>query len=500
MAERYVLSLDLGSSGLRAVLVPVDRPWAPIEGAALPYRVYRPRSTDALAARFVEAELRERLIRVAGEGMRAAGVRAADVTSMSVTAQRGGIALLRGDGTSAHIAPNTDLRAVFEGAEIDEEHGEAVYAATGHLPSLFFAPAKLRWWRNHRPRLSRGIARVATLGSWATLQLTGELVETPGQLAEAGLLDVSSGTPAAALLARLGFGGELVPRLSAEGEAMGMLRVDVAERVGLPARTPVYLAGPDAQTAALGMGAVVPGDVSVAAGWSTPVHLVTDKPIFDAARRTWATTHLIESHWVVEANAGDTGGTLDMVRRLVGPRAELSKLDSLIAKSRVGSNMLAAFWGPHALELASPGMHMGGLLAPTPITYNPLHAGHVARATVENIGYAIADCIALAAKVAGVRTARSMALGGGMANSAVFPQMLADIMNAPVRRHHHRSSAIGAAIVASRPRGEWAGAGRAVAAKAQTLDPDVRGVIEYQEHYPRWRRLRERLLALSDEL
>ena len=498
MAQQYILTLDMGSSGLRSLVAPVDRPWALTAEVGRPYRVYQPSRGESLARHFSPEELWRRLTGVLGDSLRASGVQAGEVAAVSVTAQRQAVAFLAADGATLYLGPNRDLRAVFEGAAIDERLAGQVYASTGHLPSLLFAPAKLHWWRSHHPRVQRRIHRVLTLGSWVAYRLTGEQADVASNLTEAGLADVAERN-SSALLPQLDVDPALLPPLVEEGDVIGKVTAQAAQETGIPPGTPVVLAGPDTQTALLGMGVVAPAGVGVVSGWSTPVQMVTEHPVFDERSRTWAGLHVLPGQWVAEANTGDTGGALDVVRRVLGPRAKAGRLDRLASHSRLGSNMVTAFWGPQALDLANPGMAMGGLLMPIPLTYNAIHAGHVARATLENIAYAIRESVDQLAAVTGGR-GRSLALSGGLAQSTIFPQLLADVLGEPVRLHHHRASAIGAAIAASVPRGQWEQAGKAAAARAALVAPDVRSALEYAELYERWLRLKARLQELSEEL
>ena len=319
------------------------------------------------------------------------------------------------------------------------------------------------------------------------------------ELAEAGLLDVGAGEVAVELLADLGVDAALLPSVVEDGAPVGVVSAEAAAKTGLPRGVPVHLAGPDTGAAMLGMGAAQVNDIGIAAGWSAPVRMMSAAPAFDGERRTWTGPSLPPGRAYVEASAGDTGGTLEMVRRLLGARAGGERLDRLVSQSRAGANMIAAFWGPHAMHLADPGVTMGGLLAPAPITYNPVRAAYVARATFENVAYAMRECVELVQSVTGAEP-RSIALGGGMAASALFPQMLADTLNAPVRRHSPLATATGAAIAASRPAGEWASAAREIARRGEIAEPDVRGVLTYAESFARWRRLRARLEEMSGEL
>ena len=498
MHQRYILCLDLGSSGLRSLLAPVAQPWALIPGVARPYRVFRSAGTDSLDRHFSPVELEGRVAAVLRDGLRASGVSATDVAAISITAQRQAVAFLAGDGSTIYVGPNTDLRAVFEGAALDERLTDPIHASTGHLPSFLFTPAKLHWWRRHHPRLFRRIHRVLTLGAWAAYQLTGEQADVPSQMNEAGLAGLVGRLPSA-LLAGLEVDPSLLPSLVDEGTAIGGIRSNVAQAIGLPTGTPVVMAGPDSQAALLGMGVATPGEAGVVSGWSTPVQVVTGQPVFDAQRRTWTGHHLPIGLWVAESNAGDTGGTLDMVRRMLGSRAKGNRLDRLAIQSRAGANLVTAFWGPHAMDMANTGVAMGGLLTPVPITYNAVHAGHLARATLENIAYAVHECLERLASVTG-RSAGRISLSGGLAQSTVFPQLLSDVLGVPIRLHHHRASAIGAAIAASVPRDQWPEAASRAADQAPVLTPDVRSTLEYSELYRRWLRLKAKLNELSSEL
>ena len=496
--QKYILCLDLGSSGLRSLLAPADQPWALVAGVARPYRVLRPGGAESLARHFSANELGQRVVGALRDGLQVSGVQPSQVSAISITAQRQAVAFLAGDGATIYVGPNTDLRAVFEGAALDESLAEQIYASTGHLPSFLFTPAKLHWWRRHHPRLSLRIHRVLTLGAWVAYRLTGEQADLPSLLNEAGLADVRTRQPLESL-AGLAMDPTLLPPFVDEGTAIGGLRGEAAALLGLSSGTPVVLAGPDTQTALLGMGVVSPGEVGVVSGWSTPVQAVTGQPTLDAQRRTWTGHHLLPGRWVAEATAGDTGGMLEMVRRILGSRAKGDRLDRLAIQSRLGANLATAFWGPHALDLANAGVAMGGLLTPIPITYNAIHAGHVARATMENIAYAIRECLERLAGVTGQPPAR-VAFSGGLAQSTIFPQLLADVLGTPVRLHHHRASAIGAGIAASVPRDQWESAAKLAARSGTPVTPDVRSTMEYAALYQRWLRLKARLNELSSEL
>jgi sugar (pentulose or hexulose) kinase len=498
VTDRCILTVDLGSSGLRAYAVPETQPWVALAGVDQRYRVISALDGESLWRRFAPKELRTRLLSALAEAASLVG-NTREISAISVTAQRGGTAFLDSDGREIYLAPNTDLRAVFEGAALDERLGPEIYATTGHLPSMFFTPAKLHWWREHHPRTATRVRAVATLGAWVVRELTGELAETPEQLAEAGLLDITTGAPSGDLLGRLEIDGDLLPRMVEAGKPTGVLTAAAAASTGLPGRTPVYLAGPDAQTAALGAGCAAHGDTCVIAGWSAPVQRVTAEPFVDAHRRTWAGLHPVTGRWVAEANPGDTGGTMDAIRRMLGPRMSNDRFDALAATAPERTQQVLAVWGPRALDLSSPGMSLGGLITPAPVTFDGIDRGTVARATLENIAFAIRECVALLDEVAPDAANDAIALTGGMARSSVFPAMLAAALGTPLRLHDSRAASTGAAVIASRPRADWPAAAAEIATHGEVIEPGASASLELGERYQRWCEIKSRLDAIAEE-
>lgn len=452
-------------------------------------------NTHGLAQSFNHRLLRAKLLEVLGKA--AADVDPRTVRSIAITAQRGAACFFDRSLRTIYAGPQTDVRAVFEGAAIDADHRAFIYRVTGHLPSMLFLPAKLAWWEKHHPATAHKIAYFAGLDAWAGLQLTGSLQDTRAGQAELGLIDISTTEPSDALMRLLRIEASQLASCVALGETSGQLTADIAQATGLPFRTPVHLAGPDAQAAGVGCGAVVAGSAHVAAGWSAPIQVTTSKPTFDEHMRTWADSHAIPGQWVVEANPGDTGRTTDAVRRVLGKRISIDRFYSLACETGQNEVLANAFLGPRALNLSDPGMTMGGILTPVPITQEKLDAAVIASATLNNVAFAIREGIELAREVAGVQ-ASPVALSGGMSQSSTFSTLLANTLGEPVRVQPH-STAIGAALIATTLRQELGSRAAELANLGVIVNPN-RSSLEGEERYTRWLRLRAKLDALADEL
>ena len=155
------LVLDLGSSRMRCVSVAGSRPAQAVEVASAPYPTVGARA-GGLDRSFNPRLLRRRLFDVLAKGAREVGP--GNVETVAVVGQRCAVCFFDAELRTVYAGPQNDIRAVFEGGAIDEEHGPLVHATTGHLPSLMLVPAKLHWWRTQRPRAASRIAKASGLG------------------------------------------------------------------------------------------------------------------------------------------------------------------------------------------------------------------------------------------------------------------------------------------------------------------------------------------------
>ena len=225
--NKYVLSLDLGTSAAHALLV--DRIGRPVAGSRAALRYHRPDGGSDLAKEFHPNEVMDAVGDAVGKTLRKGHVSPDRVSAVAVTSQGQGAVLIGPDNRELGCCPNIDLRAVFEGAALDDEAGGEIYATTGHFPSLLLAPARIRWFQAHRPDLMELASSVVSVGGWLGCRLTGEIASEAGLDCTLGLIDLSTRSHAISLLNRLKFPIELPPPVLACEEQLGSLRPKLTE-------------------------------------------------------------------------------------------------------------------------------------------------------------------------------------------------------------------------------------------------------------------------------
>jgi sugar (pentulose or hexulose) kinase len=493
--EQAIVVIDAGTSTIRCHVFSTDgaelaaghTPWPPsISPADLPLaREWNP----ALVLSAVYGLIKRVLGEVEG---------AVEPVAVAVTSMRQGVAFLDSQNRALYLGPNIDLRAVFEGAAIDEDNRDLVYRATGHLPSFFFTPAKLAWFRGNRPELFERTSAAVTIPDWLILQLTRELASEPTLAGEAGLLNVKTRQWATALLDTLGLPLDSSVQLNDAGTTVGLVTSEAAEATGLPAGILVCSAGADTQCAALGLGVTEPGQVAIVAGWSAPVQQVTASPALSLKKATWAGCHLVGDRWVAESSAGDTGRAYSWISEFTGH--SFDQLQALAESIEPGSEGTTAVLGPPKMDMSSVSLRTGGMLFPVPMTMNERGPGHLARAGLESAAYSIKTNLTQLNEVT-ERASLTISLGAGMAQSSLFCDILANVLDADILVLGHRSaSAAGGFVCAMTALGAYdslsQGAGRWFQEMSR-VSPSALIASEYEDHYERWLEASSALSALQ---
>ncbi len=411
------------------------------------------------------------------------------IAGVAVTSQRQGIALLDRDGKTLYAGPNTDMRAVFQGAAIDEDYSDLVWRTTGHLPSYLAAWARIKWFQEEQPDIFARISAVVTLSDWIAFRLTGELSVNHAAGVEAGLIELRTGERAGDIAKAVGLDGVSIPPSIASLVPTGILRADVADALGLRSEIPVFNAGPDTQTGLYGMGVTAAGATGIVAGWSCAVQRVVDSPLLDPERGLWAGRHVEPERWILEANLGIMGGAYSWLCGLIAPGEDpteaMTRLNQDALDAPVGGSGLTAHLGPALTNLSLAGLRAGGLIFPVPLALQAPAPGEMARAALESFGFAIKSGVERIDELSGTPSmpSGSLAVGGGMTRSSAFTELLASILGREIDVGGADVSLSGAAMLAGRALDGDAGPSDPVTSR---MSPDQTLVSDYEYLYEEW--------------
>ncbi|MBB2818745.1 UNVERIFIED_ORG: xylulokinase [Rhizobium esperanzae] len=256
------LGLDLGTSGVKAMLIDGDQTIVGSANGSLD--VSRPHSgwSEQEPAHWVRAA------QEAVAGLKAKHPKElAAVRGIGLSGQMHGATLI--DAADKVLRPCilwNDTRSHVEAAALDAD--PRFRALTGNIVFPGFTAPKLAWVRKHEPEVFAKIAKVLLPKDYLRLWLTGEYMSEMSDSAGTSWLDTGKRAWSSELLAATDLSEEQMPAL-VEGTAQaGGLRSELAAQWGISGDVVVAGGAGDNAASACGMGTVSDGAAFVSLGTS----------------------------------------------------------------------------------------------------------------------------------------------------------------------------------------------------------------------------------------
>jgi glycerol kinase len=457
MSLELLLALDLGTTGVRALLVTPE--------GRVPSRAYRPLSTAYPQPGWVEQdpeEMWERSVEVMREALSSARVEAGSVAAIGVVTQRSTIVAWDGR-TGEPLAPAISWQ--------DQRTAERVagFRAMGIPLNTMASATKFEWWLQNDPGIrkaaSLGALRLGTPESWLTFKLTGGEVHAtdPGHASCTALYDLANGCWADPLLKLFGVPGEALPRIV---PTSGVVGETPSALLGEP--VPVAARAGDQQAAAFAQGVHKPGDAKLTLGTSAMLDLHTGSEPAELVPGAyplalWTLCNGTQA-CCLEGTVITAGAALDWLAG-IGLAADAS---DVLRLAREAPSAEGVFFVPALQGLGTPFLDdratglLGGMTRGTGVT-------QIARAVLEGVVQRCVDlCEALGLGQVALR------VDGGLARSDILLQLIADLGGREVQRAAEtEATALGAAHLAGLATGVFASlaACRATIAPAEHFTP-----------------------------
>jgi autoinducer 2 (AI-2) kinase len=415
------------------------------------------------------------------------------ICGVVATSQREGCVFLDAGGEVLYAGPNLDARGVLEGMEAAERLGlEHLHALTGHTPPYIFPLARYLWFRKHHD--ASRVATLLMLNDWITYLLSGARVAEHSNAGESMLYDVSRRIWSDEILDAFDIPRAILPPLCVAGARVGQVTAAAAAATGIPEGTPVFAGGADTESALLGSGAYEGGQVGVVLGTTGPVQMVTEGPLLDPGARLWTSCHVVPERWVLESNAGDTGGAYQWLLDLVfgaHDAAAHAVAEAAMAGATPEARQVVCHLGPVVFNLGdmSPFKPAGFLFRFPLLHVDRPSRGDVLRAFMESVAFAVRGNWEQIAAVSG-HTLSALHASGGMTQSPTLVAALANTLGVPVRvATVPESASLGSAILAAVGAGLHPTIPEAVAAmvRVRTVHPEPTRGAEYDQRYRKWR-------------
>lgn len=412
------LGIDLGTSSIKTVLM--DETQRIIASSSAGQSVSRPHegwSEQAPAdwIRGIEDTLTDLHSRHASE--------MAAVRGIGLSGQMHGATLL--DASDQVIRPCilwNDTRSYLEAEALDTAR---VRELCGNIIFPGFTAPKLKWLAAHEPANIARLAKVLLPKDYARLWLTGEHVAEMSDAAGTAWLDVGKREWSDELLALTQLDQSHMPRLVEGTDESGMLRAELAQRFGLPAKVTVAGGAGDNAASACGMGTVTPGSAFLSLGTSGVLFAANEAYRPNAASAVHTFCHALPGSWHQMGVILAATDALNWLATAVNKQP--AELTTALEGSRVTPTKVIFL------------PYLGGERTP----YNDASArgvfvglGHatdeieLTRAVLQGVSFAFRDS-QQALSDSGTKLERAFAIGGG-SQSLHWLQMLATILKLPL--------------------------------------------------------------------
>ncbi len=491
----HLLAIDSGTTGTTALVVRPDGGVAASAHGELAQHFPRPGLVE-----HDPEEIWSLVVRVAGDAIGRAGLRAADVAGVGIANQRETtIVWERSTGRPVHPAIVWQDRRTTGTCARLAAAGTAQLVAdrTGLVLDPYFSATKIAWVLDHvdgaRARAERGELCFGTVDSWLTWKATGGArhVTDVTNASRTSLVDLASARWDPELLEIFGVPRAMLPEIRPSAEIVGESRSELLD--GAPVVVAALVG--DQQAALFGQACVTRGQTKNTYGTGSFVlqHAGHEVPsLRDGLLATVACTPSgSTTEYALEGSIFATGAAVQWLRDGLGVVRDASETEALAASLDGNDDV---WFVPALAGLGAPvwdARARGTLLGVTRGTSR----AHLARAVLESIAYQSRDVLEAMASAGEV--VAELRVDGGAAANGWLMQFQADVAGVPVDVASRReTTGLGAAYAAGLATGVWRSPAElsGVRRSARRFEPEMSG-RERDALYDRWLEARARALA-----
>lgn len=366
---------------------------------------------------------------------------------------------------------------------------EDFYNITGHPPFPFMAiPSKMLWIKNNNPEVYNGTAHFCSHHDWLTHEFgaTGYNIDV-SSAGRSGMMDTIKNEWSKQVLDTLGIKEEKLAKIVDEpGKVIGIVNHFASSMSGLPLGCPICMGSHDQDCCTLGSGGDEAGIAVMTIGTLGSFSYISDKPLRVESQDIVSNAKQGLGKWIIESCSVTSAASFKWFSEaLCNAEDEITNpkkcvtydmLSVAAGTSPIGCNNV--FFIP---ELAnSQGAFMGISLGTT--------KSDMARSVMEGISYSMKEAKMIEEHL-GFHN-KEIRLAGGVSNSALWCQMLADIFQRTILVNScNEVGCLGAAIFAGVGVGKFKSVHEGVKKMVhfeKRYEPCKKAGAEYEEIYKLW--------------
>jgi len=484
-SKTLLLGLDVSTTGAKALLI--DDKGGIVSSATTPLTLSTPRP---LWSEQEPADWWAGMTTSIRQALEEAGASGDDVAAIGLTGQMHGLVLLdeQGEVLRPAILWN-DQRTGDQCDEIRRRLGKKrLIQITGNDALTGFTAPKILWVQENEPEVFAKARHVLLPKDYIRYKLTDAYAMDRAGGAGTILFDLASRTWSDEVIGALDIPAEWLPPTFDGPEITGHISAAAAAETGLAEGTPVVGGGGDQAAQAVGVGAVQPGIIALTLGTSGVVFATTESPLVEPEGRLHAFCHAVPDRWHFMGVMLSAAGSLQWYRDTLAPDVDFDDLLAETATVPPGSEGLLFL--PYLTGERTP--HPDPLARGAWVGVTVRHTrAHMTRAVLEGVAFGLKDSFTLIQE-AGLATIEQVRVSGGGAKSALWRQVLADVLNVElVTVNTTEGAAFGAALLAGVGAGHYDDVPSACEAMIQVTGRTTPGdaAATYPAYYERYQAL-----------
>ncbi len=461
MQKKYLIGVDLGTSGTKAALYQIDGKL--ISDATVEVPLYYPKPG------VVEQENEDFYSSAAHtvkKCVESSGVDPDAIAAIAFDSQMAGVGLIDEDFKPVSRFDSwLDMRCQPYIEWMDKEAGDRITQLTGCPPTCDHGP-KMLWWKDEQPDIYQRTAKFVMPGAYVAGRIAGLSADQAfidhTYIHFSGFSDALREEWSDELCGRFGLDMNKLPRIIDSCTIIGEVLDASAKEFGLAPGTLIAAGAGDTAANALGAGIVNPGMLFDVAGTAAVLAGCTNKFVADIRNRALITMRsVIPGLWNPLAYIGGGGIALRWFRDQFYNRARSKSLSiqgedlypQMISQAEsIAPGAEGLFFSPHLggrICPSSPGMR-GAWLG---VSWSHTQA-HFTRAILESIAYEYAYYLKILKESLPELVLVEARVVGGGARSDIWNQIKADVLNIPYQKlKGSEFGAWGAAMIAGKAAG-----------------------------------------------
>ncbi len=381
-----------------------------------------------------------------------------------------------------------DGRTTAETDYLNQEIGKAKLSEyTANIAFAGFTAPKVLWMKNNEPENFAKIRHIMLPKDYLAFRLSGVYCTDVSDASGTLYFDVKNRTWSKEMCEICSIKEEWLPKVFESYEAVGTILPEISKELDVPESVKIVAGAGDNAAAAVGTGTVGAGACNLSLGTSGTVFISSDTFGVDENNALHSFDHANGKYHLMGCMLSAASCNKWWMDEIIGTK-DYGKEQEPITEDKLGENHV--YFLPYLMGERSP--HNDPMARGTFIGMSmDTTRADMTQAILEGVAFALRDSFEVA-KSLGVKIERTKICGGG-AKSALWKQMIANILNIKVDvLENEEGPSMGGAMLAAVACGEYAtveDAAAAIVKVVDTVEPTPELAAKYEARYQAFRKI-----------